>query len=95
MASGVNEHCQNCTLCQQAKLNSPPKALLVSLPVGRPREMLAIDVLEVPISTHGNRYLLVVQDYFTKWAEEFPMPSQTAKRITDILIGLCAIMGLP
>ena len=44
-----------------------------------------MDVLEVSISTHGNRYLLVVQDYFTKWAEEFPMPSQTAKRITDTL----------
>ena len=95
MASDVNEHCQNCTLCQQAKLNSPPKAPLVSLPVGRPWEMLAVDVLEVPISNHGNRYLLVVQDYFTKWAEAFPMPDQTAKRITNILIGLCATMGLP
>ena len=95
MASDVNKHCQNCTLCQQAKLSSPPKAPLVSLPVGRPWEMLAIDVLEVPISTRGNCYLLVVQDYFTKWAEAFPMPDQTAKRITDILIGLCAAMGLP
>ena len=95
MASDVNKHCQNCTLCQQAKLSSPPKAPLVSLPVGRPWEMLAIDVLEVPISTRGNHYLLVVQDNFTKWAEAFPMPDQTAKRITDILIGLCAAMGLP
>ena len=95
MAHDVNEHCQNCTLCQQAKLTSPPKVPLVSLPVGRPWEMLAMDVLEVPISTCGNRYLLVVQDYFTKWAEAFPMPDQTAKRITDILIGLCAAMGLP
>ena len=56
MASDVNKHCQNCTLCQQAKLSSPPKAPLVSLPVGRPWEMLAIDVLEVPISTRGNHY---------------------------------------
>ena len=57
--------------------------------------MLAVDVLEVPISTHGNRYLLVAQDYFTKWAEAFPIPDQTAKHITNILIGLCATMGLP
>ena len=54
-----------------------------------------MDVLEVPISTHGNRYLLVMQDYFTKWAEAFPMPDQTAKHITDISIGLCATMGVP
>ena len=62
---------------------------------GRPWEMLAVDVLEVPQSTAGNHYLLVVQDYFTKWAEVFPMPDQTAKRITNILISLCARMGLP
>ena len=42
MASDVNEHCQNCTLYQQAKLNSPPKALLVSLPIGRPWEMFEV-----------------------------------------------------
>ena len=56
--------------------------------------MLAVEVLEVPISTHGNRYLLVVQDYFTKWAEAFPMPDQTPKHITNILIGLCVTIGL-
>ena len=95
MAHDVNEHCQNCTLSQQAKLTSPPKVPLASLPVGRPWEMRAADVLEVPISTRGNRYLLVVQDYFMKWAEAFPMPDQTGKCITDILIGLCAAMGLP
>ena len=66
VASDVNEHCQNCNFCQQAKLNSPPKALLVSLPLDRPWQMLAMDVLEVPISTRGNHYVLVVQDYFTK-----------------------------
>ena len=81
--------------CQKAKLPSSSKAPLVSLPVGRPWEMLAVDVLEVPLSTCGNRYLLVVLDYFTKWAEAFPMPDQTAKRITNILISLCARMGLP
>ena len=76
-------------------LSELPKAPLVSLPVGRPWEMLAVEVLELQISTHGNRYLLVVQDYFTKWAEAFPMPDQTPKHITNILIGLCATMGLP
>ena len=95
MSSDVAKHYLKCITCQQAKLPTPNKAPLVSLPVGRPWEMLAVDVLEVPLSSHGNRYLLVMQDYFTKWAEAFPMPDQTAKRITDILIILCARMGLP
>ena len=95
MSSDVAEHCMKCTVCQQAKLLIPVKAPLMSLPVGSPWEMLAVDVLEVPLSMNGNRYLLVVQDYFTKWAEAFPMPDQTARRITDILIKFCARMGLP
>ena len=79
-------YCMECTICQQAKLPTPTKApTLMSLPIGRSWEMLVVDVLEVPLSIKGNRYLLVVQDYFTKWAEAFPMLDQTAKRITDIL----------
>ena len=63
----------------------------MSLPVGSPWEMLAVDVLVVPLSTNGNCYLLVVQE----WAETFPMPDQMARCITDILINFFAQMGLP
>ena len=40
--------------------------------------MIAVDILEVTMSTNGNRYLLVVQDYFTKWAEAILLRDQTA-----------------
>jgi len=86
MIGDVNKHCLQCTTCQQSKLPAPTWEPLISLPVGKPWEMIAVDVLEVPISFKGNRYLLVVQDYFTKWADTFPMPDQTAKRITNELI---------
>ena len=69
--------------------------LELHLPIGKPWEMIAVDVLQVPMSFNDNQYLLVVQDYFTKWADAFPMPDQTAKRITSELIGLCSRMGLP
>ncbi len=36
----------------------------------------------MPLSTNNNRYLLVIQDYFTKWADAIPLPDQTASRIT-------------
>ena len=50
--------------------------------------MIAVDILEVPISSNNNRYLLVIQDYFTKWAEAISLPDQTATRITTELIKL-------
>ena len=57
--------------------------------------MVAVDVLEVPMSPNGNRYLLVIQDYFTKWAEAIPMPDQKASRITDEVVKLFSRMGVP
>ncbi len=48
--------------------------------------MIAADILEVPRSYSNNRYLLVEQDYFTKWPEAIPLPDQTAARISEELV---------
>ena len=40
--------------------------------------MIAVDILEVPLSVNNNRYLLVVQDYFTKWAKAIPIHNQNS-----------------
>ena len=40
-------------------------------------------------------YLLVVQDYYMKWAEAVPLPDQTAARITGELIKVFSIFGHP
>jgi hypothetical protein len=66
--------------CQASKLASPPKAPLTNTPIGRPWQMVAADILEVPVSSNNNRYLLVVQDYFTKWVEAIPLPDSPHHR---------------
>ena len=95
MARDVEKHCRECLRCQQSKLPKPNKAPLVSMPIGKPWQMVAVDVLEVPISTKGNRYLLVLQDYFTKWADAILLKNQTAATITEKLIQVFSVMGLP
>ena len=57
--------------------------------------MVAVDILEVPVSQNSNRYLLVIQDYITKWAEAIPIPNQTAARITTELIKVFSRYGIP
>ena len=57
--------------------------------------MIAVDILQVPLSTNNNRYLLVIQDYFTKWADAIPLPDQTAPRITTELIKFFSTYGPP
>ena len=72
MAQDVDRHYRECVTCQKAKLPMPVRSTLTNIPIGRSWQMIAIDILEVPVSTTNNRYLLVIQDYFTKWADAGP-----------------------
>ena len=95
MATDIHQYCTQCTICQQSKLSRPQKAPLQTVPIGRPWQMVAVDVLEVPISTSQNRYLLVFQDYFTKWPEAIPLHNQTAESVTQATIKVFATYGIP
>ena len=95
MGKDVDQYCNRCVKCQQSKPPMPPRAELQNVPIGRPWQMLAVDILEVPISTCNNRYLLVIQDYFTKWVEAIPLPNQSADLITSEIIKLFSVFGIP
>ena len=82
-------------MCQRSKPPSPQKASLLSMPIGRPWQMVAVDILEVPLSFNKNRYLLVIQDYFIKWVNAIPLPNQKADRITKELVKVFATYGMP
>jgi len=92
MAQDVAKYCKQCTICQQAKLPGPTPAPLTNVPIGEPWKMLASDILEVPVSRHNNRYLLVVMDY---WAEAVPLQDQTAASISAVIIKICCSFGIP
>jgi len=63
------------------------------MPIGKPWEIVAVDILEVPTSRHNIRYLLVIQDYITKWVEA--IPNQTAATVTKELIAVFCRYGIP
>ena len=88
MRSDVQRWVRHCQLCQQKK---PPahrkRAKLVTHQVGAPWERMAVDVAgPFPPTKAGNRFILVVQDYFTKWIEIHSMPDQTADTVADFLV---------
>jgi hypothetical protein len=50
--------------------------------VGAPFERVAIDIAgPFPRSDRGNRYLLIIMDYFTKCPEVYPIPDQEASTV--------------
>ena len=48
--------------------------------IGAPLECIAVDVLKpVPVS-EKNKYIFVVANYFSKWAEGFAIPNQETEK---------------
>ena len=59
------------------------KAPLVPIAVQRPFQ---VDIMEMSITTKGNRYTTVFQDFFSKWPMEYAAPDQKALRLVRLLV---------
>ncbi|CAG2220647.1 unnamed protein product [Mytilus edulis] len=87
MRRDVENYVANCVECVTRKNPSrTARAPLQPHYSGAPFEKIAIDILEVPMSDQGNRFIVVIGDYFSKWAEAFPLKNHTAPVIAEILI---------
>ena len=46
-----------------------------------------MDILgPLPLTPRGNRYVLVVTEYFTKWTESYAIPNQEAETVAEKLV---------
>jgi hypothetical protein len=84
----VKMYCQNCNNCTTRKAQSQKrKAPLQPVNTGYPLEIVAMDITgPSPESDRGNHYILVVEDYFTKWTEAYAIPDQEASMVEEKLI---------
>ena len=59
---------------------------MLPIPVKGPFHCVALDVLQLSITSSGNKYVIVFMDYLTKWAEAFPTSDQQATTAATLLI---------
>ena len=77
--------CKNCAAVKGPQTRSRGAMKLYN--VGAPWERVALDIAgPFPVTKAGNRYVLVVMDYFTKWPEAFGLPNQEAVTVATKLV---------
>ena len=97
-SSAVKEWCKTCANCATRK--APPQKRRVPLQkvlTGYPMQMVATDIMgPFPISSNGNKYILVASDYFTRWVEAYAIPNQEALTVARKLVdNMFCHFGLP
>ena len=96
--SDVDLWVAKCDDCESIKPpGKPVKAPLGKMPIGGIMDRLGTDILgPLPETPRGNKYILVVTDYFSKWVEILPVPDQTAVTCAEkILNEVIARFGTP
>ena len=76
---------RSCSICAAVKGSKRRlRGTMQIYNVGVPFERIAIDSAgPFPESDKGNRYVLVLADYFSKWLEVYPIPNQEACTVAE------------
>lgn len=85
----VNE-CEKCAMANRSQHKAP----LTQVCCGKAWDIISIDILELPKFSENN-YLLVCQDFFTKWLEAIPIKNQNSNTIVDALMNIFCRLGFP
>ena len=89
-------HGKTCPHCAVARGTGrkviPP---LKPIPVSRVFQIVGVDIMELPKTSSGNRYVVVFQDFLSKWPMVFPVADQKATTLVKLVEEVVPFMGVP
>ena len=88
MTDSVKRYCRECDDCTAKRLSRESnKAPLGQYLVGESMERIMMDILgPLPLSNQGNKYILVIADWFTKWTECVAIPDIETKTVAKAFV---------
>ena len=88
LQSDVRAYIAGCEKCSKRKgFQKAKRSPMQIVQVGAPMERIATDILgELPVTNKGNKYILVVSDYYSKWTESFPMRNMEAETVAKVIV---------
>ena len=98
MRQDVEHWCNVCDICAARKMPiKKPRSAMKQYNVGAPLERVGIDIMgPFPCSKQGNKYILMIADYFTKWLVAIPIKNQEATTVADKFIErFVSVFGVP
>jgi hypothetical protein len=89
MSKEIKNWIKHCTLCQMISIPNHQDEIgyINSIPVLEPWHTIGMDIVgPLPTSNRGNKYILTMMDYLTKWPEAFAIPDQKTETIAKIFV---------
>jgi len=97
MDKDISRYCQQCLTCQRFKGRGHPLTPLRRYPVPEePFQTLAMDLMgPFPLTEAGNKYILVITDFLTRFAVVEALPDKTAEAVAKSIYGIFLQYGVP
>ncbi len=94
----IAKYCKTCEVCQKGQgRRHLRQAEMICMPIiPSPFQRIAMDVVgPLPRSRSGNKYVLTICDYATRYPEAIALPNIKASRIAKELVKLFTRVGIP
>ena len=93
----IANYCHTCEVCQRSLPWRPTEAKMVTITlIAKPFQCIAMEFVGPLLHTQrGNRFILTMCDYTTRYPETIPLPSTEAGCVTSKLVSVFTQIGVP
>ena len=97
MANDVQLYCNSCDTCQRVNPRMPKQRLQLHLmPVTDVWNQIGIEIVgPLPETVRGNKNIITVTEYFSKWPKAGPLSDKSAVGVANFMFSLFCRHGWP